>query len=257
MDINAARTNAIIKARDYEIRSPLFLDTETTGIANHAEIVEIAIVNYEGQQVFQSLVKPTTQIPADATRIHGITNADVQHSPGWNEIWPEVSSILRGNLAGMYNSEYDLRLMRQSTLAHNIPWPDNLFEDFCVMKLFAEYAGEWNDYHQNFRWFTLEKAAQRCRLPLPILILNYRSALSVTFNCCSINFWSSFKKFRRACSFIFQEVLNETCCQFTIGSVVRFFIVPGTGRVQHIIRDSFTMLRDPVTKHRVNLHWLF
>jgi DNA polymerase III subunit epsilon len=169
MDINAARTNAIIKARDYEIRSPLFLDTETTGIGNHAEIIEIAIVNHDGQQVFQSLVKPIAQIPTDATRVHGITNAEVQHSPGWNVIWPEVSNILSGNYAGMYNSEYDMRLMRQSTLAHKLSWEDGLFKDFCVMKLFAEFAGEWNDYHQDFRWFTLEKAALRCRLPLPTL----------------------------------------------------------------------------------------
>ncbi|MBN1265984.1 MAG: 3'-5' exonuclease [Anaerolineales bacterium] len=168
MNIHAARTEAITTARSLLEQSPLFLDTETTGIDNNAEIVEIAIVDTLGSSVFNSLVKPVNPIPADAIRIHGITNQEVQNAPSWQDILPEVENILKGRLIGMYNAEYDLRLMEQSSRIHRTPW-NRVPDSFCVMKLFAQYAGEWNEYRQSFRWLSLEKAAVRCEIPLPTL----------------------------------------------------------------------------------------
>ena len=43
------------------------LDTETTGLDNQAEIVEISIIAQQGQVVLDTLVKPLRPIPADAT----------------------------------------------------------------------------------------------------------------------------------------------------------------------------------------------
>jgi len=60
-------------------------------------------------------------------------------------------------------------MMQQSHSIHRMPWPTALFKSFCVMKLYAEYAGEWDARHGNFRWLSLEKAARQCRLPLPTL----------------------------------------------------------------------------------------
>jgi len=168
MNIHNARSDAISTARQLMDHAPLFLDTETTGIDNNAEIVEIAIVDYQGEVVYDSLVKPVHVIPPDAIKVHGITNEDVLNAPSWPETWPHVRSILENHLVGMYNSEYDIRLMQQSCKINNLPWED-VFESFCVMKLFAQFAGEWNEYRQSFRWFSLEKAAIRCDITLPTL----------------------------------------------------------------------------------------
>ena len=60
----------------------LFLDTETTGLDNRAEVVEIAIADSKGRPVFESLVKPTVAITPRLTDIHGISNAMVApHQP--------------------------------------------------------------------------------------------------------------------------------------------------------------------------------
>ncbi len=59
----------------------LFLDTETTGLDDQAEIVEIAIADHTGQPVFESLVKPVVPITPHLTAIHGIDNDMVADAP--------------------------------------------------------------------------------------------------------------------------------------------------------------------------------
>ena len=164
-----ARNNAINTARSHAGRAPLFMDTETTGTGRTAEIVELALVDHEGKILFNSVIQPVHPIPPDAARIHGITNEEAAQAPSWDLVWPELSNILKGRLIGMYNAEFDIRMMQQTHSFHQMHWPPALFESFCVMKLYAEYAGEWDSRHGNFRWFSLEKAARQCRLPLPRL----------------------------------------------------------------------------------------
>jgi len=165
----SARNNAISAANGYASRDPLFMDTETTGTGRTAEIVELALVDSQGQVLFNSVIRSVYPIPPDAVRIHGITNEAAAQAPSWNQVWPELSYLLKGRLVGMYNAEFDIRMMQQSHSIHRMQWPAALFESFCVMKLYAEYAGEWDSRHGNFRWHSLEKAARRCRLPLPML----------------------------------------------------------------------------------------
>ena len=76
--VNYARTK--IKS------DPIYLDTETTGLENTDEIIEIAIVNSEGRVVFESFIKPQKPIPASATAINHITNQMVANFPSWLEI---------------------------------------------------------------------------------------------------------------------------------------------------------------------------
>ena len=61
----------------------LILDAETTGLGEDAEIVEITIIDTTGKPLINTLVKPSTPIPAEATAIHGITNEMVRHAPTW------------------------------------------------------------------------------------------------------------------------------------------------------------------------------
>jgi DNA polymerase III epsilon subunit family exonuclease len=60
-------------------------DTETTGVETETDsIVELAAVcfdeDYEHRR-FETLVRPGTPIPPGATRVHGITDADVSGAP--------------------------------------------------------------------------------------------------------------------------------------------------------------------------------
>jgi DNA polymerase-3 subunit epsilon len=90
------RQDAIRFAKTKLAVKPLYLDTETTGLRDLDEIVEISILDHDGGVLFDSLVRPTCRIPADAIAIHGITDDMVRDAPRWIDIWPEVEAVLRG-----------------------------------------------------------------------------------------------------------------------------------------------------------------
>lgn len=162
-----ARREAIAAAQIKVNRRPVYLDTETTGLNATDQIVEMCLIDSDGSILFESLVKPTVPIPFDATRVHGITDAMVATAPAWPEVWPQISAVLAGRQLGIYNAEYDLRLMQQSHRAHGLEWLTPEFAPFCIMKLYAQFRGEWDSRRGHYRWFRLDDARLHCRLDLP------------------------------------------------------------------------------------------
>ncbi len=162
------RLEAIKIARDRLADNPCYLDTETTGVDRISEIVEVCVVDHLGSVVFELLVKPTRSIPRDATRIHGITDAHVLNAPNWLDVWPELEQALAGHTVGIYNAEFDLRLIQQTHARYSIPTTaPHSFSSFCIMKLYAQYSGEWNRTRGSYRWRSLEDAGRHFRIPLP------------------------------------------------------------------------------------------
>ncbi len=87
------------------------LDVETTGreAAVH-RIVELGIVVGRGGEVVARkgwLVNPGVPIPADATAIHHITDADVASAPSFAELAPEILALLAGAIPAAYNADFD------------------------------------------------------------------------------------------------------------------------------------------------------
>jgi DNA polymerase-3 subunit epsilon len=147
-------------------KKPIYLDTETTGLKGDDQIVEICLLEPDGSIAFQALVRPTVKIPADATRLHHITDALVSTAPAWPEIWPHVEAILTTRRIAIYNAEYDLRLIKQSHLAHGLIGSPAI-SHFCIMKLYAQFRGDWNSRARNYRWYSLDDARGQCGLDLP------------------------------------------------------------------------------------------
>ena len=164
----SARSQAIQIAREMIRSNPVYLDTETTGHTTDSEIVEVCVLDDQGQVLFESLVKPTRPIPRDAIRIHGITDALVRGEPSWISVWPNLEKSLTDRLVGIYNAEFDLRLIRQTHAKYSIQSAYHAeFTPFCIMKLYAQYYGEWNRSRGSYRWISLEDAGRQCRIPLP------------------------------------------------------------------------------------------
>lgn len=167
MNPTHARRTATERARHYLARQPLFLDTETTGRDDLAEIIEIAIVDSQGQSLISSLVKPQGIIPAGATAIHGIDAGMVQAAPSWAELWPSVQAILSGQSIGIFNADFDIRLIRQSHRRAGLGDQPAGVSAFCIMKLYADFYGDWDVSRGSFRWQSLEAAGRQCGLALP------------------------------------------------------------------------------------------
>ena len=149
------RMLAIKNAREYLAVRPVFLDTETTGLGIGAEIIEISVVDHDGTILFDSLVKPARLIPLDAIQIHGITNEMVRDAHLWKDVWQSLKQILNGRYIGIYNAEFDLKMVRQSHQIYNLPWDFPAGRVFDVMKLYSDYSG-------SRRWVSLDVAGRQC-----------------------------------------------------------------------------------------------
>jgi len=139
------------------------LDTETTGLHRPAEVVEIAILDWTGAVLLDTLIRPKLDIPPDAIAIHRITNEMVQTSPTWPEIKPKVLAAIKGRDVLVYNAKYDRHMLHSS----DDNWalgPTDYKESanwFCAMEWYAQFFGEWNEYYRSFRWVKLESAAAK------------------------------------------------------------------------------------------------
>lgn len=140
----------------------LILDTETTGLGEDAEIVEIALIDTTGEALLNTLVKPRSVIPASATAIHGITNEMVAAAPPWPHVCRSLYDIISGRKVVIYNSDFDTRLLDQTnddwgiTIHFKIERPT--FE--CAMLAYAEFYGQISK-RGGYKWQRLTAAAEQ------------------------------------------------------------------------------------------------
>jgi DNA polymerase III subunit epsilon len=155
-----AKANAIKDAQYHLSMNPIFLDTETTGLSNQDVVIEVGVVDLAGQILFQSLVNPPIPIPAAATAIHGITADMLSEAPTWKAAWDELHAVLQGRHVGIYNKEFDLRMMKQTNNHKDylIEWNLDDNRVFCVMELYARFYGQRSK---------LESAGAACGISLP------------------------------------------------------------------------------------------
>ena len=163
----SARKEAFQIAQKWLSKKPVYTDTETTGTGPNDGIVEIAVIDHDGSTLVDTLVKPVGLIPPGATSIHGITNEMVKDAPRWDAVWPEVEAAMINRAVGIYNADFDLRMMRQSHQKNWLRWFDpEGAEFFCIMKLYAQFYGEWNARRRSYRWQSLDAAGRQCGIPL-------------------------------------------------------------------------------------------
>ena len=137
--------------------SPLFLDTETTGLNEEDQVVEIAVLNAEGEMLYHSLVRPTVQVSDGATAVHGITEAELASAPAWPEIYPTIKQLIAGRIVVAHNVSFDARLIQQTCRAHNLP--DISYESRCTMSLLTAL--------NNGRWPRLSRAVELAGVEFP------------------------------------------------------------------------------------------
>lgn len=150
----------------------LIIDTETTGLDNNAEVIEIAIINMHGDVLLNSLVKPTCSIPAAVTKINNITDEMVADAPLWRDVFPVILNIIDGKKWLAWNSKFDARLIIQTGVI------TGYFEDLPASKIlyiaakindsqidakavYDQWYGEFDSKRNNFKRQSLATAAER------------------------------------------------------------------------------------------------
>ena len=116
---------------------PVVLDTETTGLDDNAEVIQIGILGLDGTVLMNTLVQCQGDIPDDAIEIHGITKAMLSDAPTWPEIHDSVVNLLQGaEYTVIYNARFDVRLMRQTAARYGLELPP--YPTKCAMYQFAQ-----------------------------------------------------------------------------------------------------------------------
>jgi len=141
------------------------LDTETTGVDDQAEAVQIGILDKDGQIVLDTLVKPTRPIPREVQFVHGISNAMVQDQPTFADLYVKLSSVLAGGVLVAYNMDFDWRIIKQSAAPYKLHVPRTKARH-CAMKQYAMFWGEKKRAYGDYRWHKLGEAAQHQGIPV-------------------------------------------------------------------------------------------
>jgi DNA polymerase-3 subunit epsilon len=111
-----------------DLERPLaFFDLETTGVRiGQDRIVQVGILRLMpngSRQTYQSLVQPGMPIPAEATAVHGITDADVADAPMLEELAPVLLRELDGcDLAGFNCLRFDIPFLAEELYRAGHAW---------------------------------------------------------------------------------------------------------------------------------------
>ncbi len=160
------KTKSILWARDlFEQHNFYVLDTETTGVGVNDEIVQLGIVDKNGQTVMNTLIKPTLPIPAGASNVHGIYDKDVQNAPTLDDVYVSLSSTLAGGVVIAYNMDFDWRMLDQTIKVYQLPL-FRVSKKHCAMKEYARFRGVKNPRYGDYKWHKLSDACRQEGLPV-------------------------------------------------------------------------------------------
>lgn len=128
-------------------QGPLFLDTETTGLGNTAQALEIGLVNARGETVYHTRLKPTVSIEPRAAAVHGISEAELADAPSWPDVAVQLQQHIGSRPLVIFNMDFDMHILKQTSSAHNdqADWL-NALKVYYAMRLSAGYYGATNRY---------------------------------------------------------------------------------------------------------------
>lgn len=140
----------------------VYLDSETLGIRPDAGLCDLAIVAGDGTVLVNSLIHPGKPIPAEATAVHGIGDADVIGAPSFLDIYPDVRAVLTGRRVVVYNAPFDAAVMDACCDRSELPalgcdgWQ-------CAMRAYSDFDGtrSTNWRRPGLKWWKLPEACDR------------------------------------------------------------------------------------------------
>lgn len=147
---------AITAARKLVARHDwVVLDTETTGLDGY--VVQIAVINDDGQVLLDTLVNPLAPVEAGARAVHGISDEQLAGAPTFADVLPQLRAAVRGRRVVVYNAAFDLGILRADLSRLGEPLEEEgqalgAARWVCAMDIYSRYCAEWSDYHRDWRW---------------------------------------------------------------------------------------------------------
>ena len=140
--VSEARQEVIMWARQVvEERETLLLDTETTGLDDHDEVIQLAIINMQGHVLLSTLIRPTVPVGTEARAIHGITDEVLAQAPSFSDLYETIAVLLGNRSVLAYHADFDRRILAQTCAKYGLP-PVEVAAWDCVMEQYAIFWGE-------------------------------------------------------------------------------------------------------------------
>lgn len=142
----------------------IYFDLETTSTdVTKDRIVEISCIKYNIDGTTEkkySLINPETEIPLEASEVHGITNEAVKDSPTFKQIAKSMRSWFEGcDLAGYNSNNFDVPLLSaefERAGVDGINWNPNLLDVLVLYRYL--YPNTLSDVYKRLTGKELEGA---------------------------------------------------------------------------------------------------
>ena len=116
----------------------IVLDTETTGleVKQGHRVIEIGAVllndRKKSEEHFHSYLNPSRLIDEEASKVHGITNSDLEDKPFFDEIAEEFVNFIEGSTLVIHNAPFDLGFLNNELKLASTTYPN--IEEICEVE---------------------------------------------------------------------------------------------------------------------------
>ena len=113
----------------------IILDTETTGleVEQGHRVIEIGAVllndRKKSEEHFHSYLNPERLIDEEATKVHGISNQDLENKPLYQEIAEEFLEFIQGSTLVIHNADFDVGFLNNELNLVSSKYPK--LEEIC------------------------------------------------------------------------------------------------------------------------------
>lgn len=113
----------------------IILDTETTGleVEQGHRVIEIGAVllndRKKSEEHFHSYLNPERLIDEEATKVHGISNQDLEDKPLFQEIAEEFLEFIQGSTLVIHNADFDVGFLNNELNLVSSKYPK--LEEIC------------------------------------------------------------------------------------------------------------------------------
>ncbi len=113
----------------------IILDTETTGleVEQGHRVIEIGAVllndRKKSEEHFHSYLNPERLIDEEATKVHGISNQDLEDKPLFQEIAEEFLEFIQGSTLVIHNANFDVGFLNNELNLVSSKYPK--LEEIC------------------------------------------------------------------------------------------------------------------------------
>lgn len=108
----------------------LIIDTETTGLQKDDEVIELALIDFSGQEIYHSMFEPQKEVHWAATKKSKLTKKKLISNPKFHDEWSKIKLLIGNKKLIAHNVDFDYQSIKQTLVRYDLDEGD-------AMKIFT------------------------------------------------------------------------------------------------------------------------